>query len=262
MQTTVAIIVAMESERQHLDTLMPGWKSIDSGIWETWRTGDVVCVVSGIGMVAAAAATEHAISTHNPGIVLNFGCAGAHTRDLYPGDVVIGQRLIHQGRMRFAPDGTIVPLEVGFTVPGEVEPVSHLESDATLVELAVEMMNDVPLPSWPRELRVTGQPNRHPVVQPGTVSSGDIWLQDAGWIDAGHERTGSLCEDMEAASIAQICAWNGIPFLTVKDISNSEFHAATEFEGSSSPLPATEVGLRSAIVVTELIALLRRMGRL
>ena len=262
MHASVVIIVAMESERRHLDVLMPGWEPVESAVWRTLRNDDVVCIVSGIGMVAAAAATEHAISTYAPTMVMNFGCAGAHTRDLYPGDVVIGARLVHQGRMRFANDGTMVPLDIGFTVPGEADPVMHLQSDPTLSDLAMQLINDVPLPVWPRELRVTGQPHRHPHVRLGTVSSGDIWLQDAGWIDAGHQRTGSLCEDMEAASIAQICAYHGLPFLTVKDISNSEFHAATEFEGSSSTLPANQVGLRSATIVSELIALLRRMGQL
>lgn len=262
MLTSVAIIVAMESERRHLDVLLPGWEPVESAVWRTLRNDDVVCIVSGIGMVAAAAATEHAISTYNPTMVLNFGCAGAHTRDLYPGDVVVGERLVHQGRMRFAPDGAMVPLEFGFTVPGEAEPVYQLVSDPALADLAMQLTDDVVLPVWPRELRLTGQPHRHPEVHLGTVSSGDIWLQDASQINAGHDRTGSLCEDMEAASIAQICAYHAVPFLTVKDISNSEFHVATTFEGSSSSLPAKEVGLRSATIVSELMALLRRMGRL
>ena len=262
MHTSVAIIVAMESERRHLDILMPGWEQVESTVWRTLRNDDVVCIVSGIGMVAAAAATEHVISTYNPTMVLNFGCAGAHTRDLYPGDVVIGDRLVHHGRMRFAADGTMVPLEFGFTVPGEIDPVFLLESNHELAELAMQLTDDVPLPVWPKELRVIGQPHRHPEVRLGTISSGDIWLQEPGFIDAGHDRTGSLCEDMEAAGIAQVCALHGLPFLSVKDISNSEFHMATTFEGSSSTLPTKEVGLRSATIVSELIALLRRMGRL
>ncbi len=260
MDSTIVIIVAMESERRHLDTLMPGWEPVESGPWRTLRNGEVVCVVSGIGMISAAAATEHAIGTYNPAAVLNYGCAGAHVRGLYPGDVVIGDVLVHQGRMRFVNDGSIVPLDIGFTVPGEDEPVARLTSDPALLQVASDVVAYTSLPHWPQEHRLVNQPVRAPRVHTGTVSSGDIWLQDANRIDAGHDRTGSLCEDMEAASIAQICAMHHVPFLTVKDISNSEFHAATVFEGTSSALPSAEVGLRAAMVIAGVIERLRLTG--
>jgi adenosylhomocysteine nucleosidase len=260
MESTAVIIVAMESERRHLDTLMPGWEPVESGPWRTLRNNDVVCLVSGIGMIAAAAATEHAISTYNPALILNYGCAGAHVRDLFPGDVVIGDVLVHQGRMRFAEDGSIVPLDIGFTVPGEEEPVTHLASDPTLLRLATETGESTALPAWPREHWLINQHDRAPIVRIGSVSSGDIWFQSADRIDAGHARTGSLCEDMEAASIAQVCAMHRVPFLTVKDISNSEFHTATVFEGTSSALPSGEVGLRSSMIIVGVIERLRLAG--
>lgn len=260
MDATIVIIVAMESERRHLDSLMPGWEPVESGPWRTLRRDNVVCIISGIGMIAAAAATEHAIATYKPVLILNYGCAGAHVRGLFPGDVVIGDVLVHQGRMRFGNDGSIVPLDIGFTVPGEEEPVTQLQSDPTLIQLASEVVAYTPLPVWPAEHRLVNQPIRAPRVHTGPVSSGDIWLQDAGRIDAGHARTQSLCEDMEAASIAQICAMHRVPFLTVKDISNSEFHAATVFEGTSSALPSEEVGLRAAMIIAGVIERLRLGG--
>lgn len=260
MTVSIAIIVAMESERRHLDSLMPGWEPVGHAVWPTQRKDDVICVTSGIGMVSAAAATEHVINEYKPTMIMNFGCAGAHHEELFPGDVVIGDRLIHQGRMRFAPNGEIIPLEVGFDVPGESNQVTDVSTDTTLRKMAEDVAGALTLTAWPESARLPAQSDRTPLIKTGTVSSGDIWLQDETAINGAHERTGSLCEDMEAASIAQICALHGVPFLTVKDISNSELHESTVFDESTSALHADELGMRAATVVVGVIEKLRQIG--
>jgi nucleoside phosphorylase len=255
---TIAIIVAMESERTHLDALVPGWEHRMVGIWPTWESMHqerrLVVVECGIGMVSAAAATEHVIATYRPETILNFGCTGAHSRELFPGDVVIGTDLIHQGRMRFAPDGQIIPLDVPFTVPGEVEPRTGLSCDPELVEAARRAASGIQLPRWPDELRLQSQPeDRNPDIWTGPIASADVWLQDPSRLDAMHKRTGSLCEDMEAAAIGQVATLHGVPFLSIKDISNSEFYVASVFEESSSVLPTAELGKRAAMLLVATI---------
>lgn len=254
MTTDVVIIIAMESERVHLDTLLPGLELLDQPIWTTRRHGSIVTITCGVGLINAAAATQHAITTFQPRIILNYGCAGAHVREIYPGDVVIGQKVVHHGRMIFGPDGAITPLGFGFTVPGDDEKIRQVESDADLVARAEAVSAELSLPHWPQELRVQGQPDRAPAILTGTVSSGDIWLQHPELIDAGNGRTASLCEDMEAVAVGQIATMHRLPFLTVKDISNSEFHEATVFDGDADALPTAEVGLRAAIVIAGLLA--------
>ena len=268
MTDCIAIIIAMESERRHLDSLMPGWETVEHTVWPTLRNKDVVCITSGIGMVSAAAATEYAISTYSPTMVMNYGCVGAHTRDLFPGDVVIGERLVHQGRMRFASDGEIIPLEAGFYVPGETKQVTDLSTDPALRQLAEEVASALIFSTADEDENeanegLAWQRAGGPVsVNTGTVSSGDLWLQSEESIDAANGRTGSLCEDMEAASIAQICALHDVPFLTVKDISNNELHKTTIFEGSTSELHLDELGMHSAMVIVGVIEKLRQIGGL
>lgn len=259
----LAIIVAMESERVHLDILLPGLERHNHDIWPTWtgKVDDVPVVVveCGIGMVSAAAAAEHVIAAWRPRAILNYGCTGAHSRELFPGDVVIGTDLIHQGRMRFTPDGQIVPLDVPFTVPGESGPRTGLACDPSLVALAHDAARGMDLPAWPAEYRLDAQPaDREPQVRIGPIASADVWLQDPARLDAIHQRTGSLCEDMEAAAIGQIATLHGVPFLAVKDISNSEFYVASVFDENSSALPVQEVGKRAAMVLAETI---RRLAR-
>jgi nucleoside phosphorylase len=50
---------------------------------------------------------------------------------------------------------------------------------------------------------------------------------------------------MESSSVAQICALHGVPFLGIKDISNSEYHRASDLE-SFDDFPTEEVGRRAA----------------
>ena len=259
LRQPVAVIVAMESERVHLDHLVPVLQRHDSDIWPTWTGAahgiPLVVVECGIGMVSAAAATEYVITTWQPRAIVNYGCTGAHSRELFPGDLVIGTELIHQGRMRFAPDGTIIPLDVPITVPGESEPRTGLSCDPALVEAARQAASTVHLPMWPEQHRLETQPaDRPPAVHAGPIASADVWVQDPSRLDAMHERTGSLCEDMEAAAIAQIATLHGVSFLAVKDISNSEFYVASVFDESSSALPVEEVGKRAAILLTATLA--------
>ena len=93
-----------------------------------------------------------------------------------------------------------------------------------------------------------------PQTHVGRVASADIWTQFHERIDSLHARHGSLCEDMEAAAIAQVCGRHGVPFMTVKDISNNEFHALTDLEGDISVLPEAEIGRRAADLVLRTIA--------
>jgi nucleoside phosphorylase len=147
-----------------------------------------------------------------------------------------------------------VPLATSFTVHGEPEGLEHLATDPRLRALAEEAASALVLDAWPREHRLPLHPEDGAVrVHIGPVASADMWLQDPSWLDKVHERTGSLCEDMEAAAIGQVAALHGVPFLTIKDISNNEFHAATPFEGTESALPLAELGRRAATLTAATI---------
>ena len=58
---------------------------------------------------------------------------------------------------------------------------------------------------------------------------------------------------MEAAAVAQVCALHSVPFLTIKDISNNEFHAVTDITGSFTNFPKAEAGRRAAALLLRLI---------
>ena len=58
---------------------------------------------------------------------------------------------------------------------------------------------------------------------------------------------------MEAAAIAQVCARHRVPFLTIKDLSNNEFHAVSDIAGGFTDFPIEEVGKRAAALVLRLL---------
>ena len=254
----IGIVVAMEAELRHLLEAVPNQRVTQDGIWVdhhlTISGVSVVAVCSGMGMVSAAAAAERLINAHAPRAVLNFGCSGAHRRDVLPGDVVIGAAMVHHGKYHVLPSGEEHYTGFGYDVGGEAMAPAALASDPTLLALAEDAAAGWSPEPWPPALWPPGLPERAPVVHTGVVASADIWTQAHALLDRLHERHGSLCEEMEAAAIGQICAMHGVPFLPIKDISNNEFHAATDIAGGFGDFPTAEVGKRAAALVPRVLA--------
>jgi adenosylhomocysteine nucleosidase len=242
---SIAIIVAMPSELQHLPGL-PGVPGAESPTpWPTlsWEHGrlDVTAVLCGIGMIRAAAATESVIIGAQPDAIVNFGCTGAHRADVHVGDVVIGLRSVAHATIVVEPEGGArFDLHDGLEAPPPGE--TGISSDPSLVSIARDAAHNwVPDP-W---LCSSGS-NVRPRVHEGVVASADIWTQAPDAITVLADRHHSLCEDMEAAAIATVCALHAVPFLTIKDISNNELQRTTIFDSKMGHLPDQEVGRRAA----------------
>lgn len=76
MSRRVAIIVAMEREREPIVRSLPG------------NANDVVVVASGIGRKAVAAATRTIVDNFSPELLISAGLAGGLTDSLAPGKVL------------------------------------------------------------------------------------------------------------------------------------------------------------------------------
>lgn len=245
----VGVVCAVEAELTHLrDALAPvTMMARDGRHYERTGVGPlaVVLVRCGIGMVNAAAATEALLIHYHPDAVLNYGCTGAHREDLLPGDLVIGERVVAYDHARVAPNGQ--EIYRGMRV-GHGDTVSALVADPDLLAAAHHAARALegrhePWPvasGWP-----STHPHRLPRLVSGAVASADRWNQ-------AHERIRrivtlheSLCEDMEAAAIAIVCARHAVPFLTLKDISNNELLRASDFT-TFQEQTAGQLGRRAA----------------
>jgi nucleoside phosphorylase len=184
--------------------------------------------------------------------VINFGCTGSHRHDIGVGDVIIGVRSVAHASMVIAPDGTgRFHLHDGREAPAPGE--TGVRSDPALVALARHAASGWSPDPWDGASGC----NDVPTVHEGVVASADVWTQSPQAIAALAERHHSLCEDMEAAAIASICELHGVPFLTIKDISNNELVQETIFDPEGSGhLPDDEIGRRAAILTGRVLDLI------
>jgi adenosylhomocysteine nucleosidase len=257
---TAGIIVAMSSERVHLEAHSTGHAVEHNGPWRVDRyvigSTEVAAVTSGIGMANAAAATEFLIQSEHPELIVNFGCAGAHRRDLVPGDIVIASELINHTLMQILPDGSERYTGYADEIEGEHSHGVELKPDSGLLELAQMAASSHPPEPWPRELFWPASvPYRLPNVYLGPVVSADTWTQAHSRLDILHDRHGSLCEEMEAAAIGRIAGLHGVPILVIKDISNNEYLRPSDLE-TFADFPVAEVGKRAAALVAAMLSAL------
>ncbi|MCC6791627.1 MAG: 5'-methylthioadenosine/S-adenosylhomocysteine nucleosidase [Thermomicrobiales bacterium] len=253
----IGLVVAMDAELVHTLRAFPPVRMERRGAldFQELAIGShrVIAVRSGMGLINAAAATERLLAEYAPRLVLNYGCSGAHRREIMPGDIVLGQRVVHHSAMQILKDGSERHSGFGYEVSGERMDAAELETDAVLAAAANRVAAHFTPEPWPDELFwPRGVPRREPVIHRGTVASADIWTQAVERLDILHARHRSLCEDMEAAAIAQVCALHDIPFFTVKDISNNEYLQASDLEGFTD-FPIDEIGKRAGAFTCRLI---------
>lgn len=250
----VIVICALESEAIHLRSQLVD--STESPFHHWRRTcgtiGDapVEIIVCGIGMVDAASAATAASLEREPRAILNYGCSGAHREDVRCGDVIVGERVVNLGSFIVESDGNRRPMHFrpsrGDGAPRE--DLVTVPADPSLLQLARDAASEVDLPRWP------GLQDA-PAVHFGTVGSADVWTQHAESIRRLNATYQTLCEDMEAAAMAQVCERFDVPFLTIKDISNNELHDLTDLLATGPVLSHAndQLGMRAALIIEALI---------
>ncbi len=243
------VIVAMHAELIHLRRLADTETPFALSRWEafdlTFGNRQITAVHSEIGMLNAAAATERTIAELNPARILNYGCAGAHHREINPGDVIIGERTVNATSLNVLRDGSEAHNGRGYGVSTDQIYPAVIDTDPDLLAAAQKVAKGYEIEPWPGAVT----PAR---LRLGPVLSSDIWTQNLDRLDTLHERHGSLTEDMEAAAIAHVCLIHGVPFLTIKDISNNEYHKASDLS-EFTDFPVAEIGKRAATFTKTLI---------
>ncbi len=156
---------------------------------------DIVACAGGIGKVNAAMATQLMIDLYHPDLIVNAGVAGCFE------NMEIGSIVLAEGFVQHDMDTSNIGDPVGFvsTVNTVNFPTAYFEESKKAMDL-------------------TGMPYRT-----GLVASGDWFAVDcdrARWIqDTFHP---FLCE-MEGCAIAQVCLRSGIPFISIKSVSDCLF---------------------------------------
>jgi adenosylhomocysteine nucleosidase len=194
----VALILALELEAQALVRhLTPSTVSSPRlSIWEgVIEREPVVLVITGVGKVAAALATQYVCDTFGPRSVITIGIAGATDSEAGPGRLIVASGAL-QHDMDARPftnaRGTIPAL--GMAV---------IPSDTTLSEKlrqATESVVDSPQ-----------------AVRSGVVLTGDqIVASREVRDDILSDFPDGACFDMETAAIAQVAFQNSVPWAALR----------------------------------------------
>lgn len=159
-------------------------------------------VRAGIGLVNASAAASVALAAHRTRVLVSGGSAGGLGRGVRVGDVVVGDQHVLS-----AADARAFGYVLG-QVPGM--PAAYA-SDEGLRDLALATAGT--LPAWPRE------PADVRVLR-GDVLSSDVFVDADRVADVRAAFPGALATDMESAALAQVAHLFGVPFLSVRGVSD------------------------------------------
>ena len=164
-------------------------------------------VITGIGAVNTAhALTRYLAANRAPSLVIQTGVAGAYVPANVPvGSVLLADTEIYGDLGVLTPDGWRPMEEIGIPLveAGDRRPAlfNYFPLDSALVARAAST-------AGPRVAR-TGK---------FLTLSQVTGVRALG--DALFERFGALCESMEGAAAAHVCALSDVPFLEVRGISN------------------------------------------
>ena len=160
-------------------------------------TVTAVATVGGMGLVNAAATTQHLIDTYHPDAVIFSGIAGNLNRDLHINDVVLG--------------GTLRYLDTDMRLVGQWKPkTEEFHSDVHLLDVASAALDAAGI--------------KHVV---GTIASGNYFVDSPEKVKEVRETTGADAVEMEGAAVAHVAARNDVPALVIRALSDN---ADTDYE--------------------------------
>lgn len=184
----------------------------------TYQQHPVIVSKTYQGMTNAAAATMLAIEHFAPALIINQGICGGHSPHLHRGDILLGREIFNYSNLKIGPCTSASLLDGCDAIGCEVfSPASPATSSKKVTCFY----------SHP-ELLAIAQACPHPqkigYVHSGKIASADAWLDRKDLIACMHETFDTCGEDMETASVAQLCHCFGIPLLSIRMLSNTRVH--------------------------------------
>lgn len=273
----VVVVCATDQEASHVialldkqrETRILSWRlvvgtigAVHVGVYVTWvgithAAMATTALLLSAGAFSArpaevdAARSAAAVAVPPVAALISCGCAGAHVRDMKQGDIVVCDTVIPLGAARIGRDGS--RRQVGIRLGMKQDAGRGYDSTDWLVKAAHKAASAMELPPWPTVPGADGAeaaPHR-PRVWLGPVASTDTFTQHAPTLEDIAAAAGTICEEMEAVSVAAAATEFGVPHVAVKDIANNELAVgdsggAASWGGAST---RSELGRRAALAV-------------
>lgn len=194
---------------------------------------EVVCAECGIGKVNAAMSTQMMIDQFDPELIINSGIAGALTKDISIGDIVIANDCVQHdmdGTEMGDPPGLIwYPDEKRIDIPSD-----RLLAD--LLEKACAVLEDTKIVR-------------------GRIATGDAFLAKRHRRQKVADMFSAVACEMEGGAVGQVCYRNSVPFGVIRCISDDfEEYRFVDY------MKFKEEAADKSIKVIEEVLRLRNMG--
>ena len=219
---------AMDLEVKRFASRLDNVRLEKVGGWTFWRgtlDGYPVIVSKTMkGVSNSAAATAIAAERYHPVAIINQGTAGGHDQQLHVYDIVLGKYSVNLGAFKTA-----------YRKPGQGsdllgwKPLDLMASEGSAGEDPNEhtmrrFQGDEQLLAAAESVKHLYRKGR--VVQ-GVIGSSEIWNSELDRIQWFHSQYGTIVEEMETASAAQIAGFFRIPFLGIRVLSNNITNGGT-----------------------------------
>jgi len=176
---------------------------------------NIIHIISGIGKTNAAHAATLIIEKFSPTAVINFGVGGAYpSANLRVGDIAIADREIYGDEGLWLKDGFHKADEIGIPLlkKGRNKYFNEFPLDKSLVKKAMKVIP----PTLPL---VKGGRGAYRIKSGAFVTVSTVTGTDKRAREI-ENRFNAICENMEGAAVAHVCAMYGIPMLEIRGISN------------------------------------------
>lgn len=198
----IGIIAAMEEEKNAIKNIMKNIKEIKiyELVFIEGKINEKECILveSGVGKVNSSRTTQLMIDKYDVEYIINIGSAGSATNELKIGDIVIGERIVQHDF-----DITAFGHKKGYiSNVGEC-----IKSDKLLINRFIEVIKKIQ--------------DENINIKIGTIATGDIFCTDIKMRDKINKKFSADAIEMEAASIAQVCYLDKIPFIILRSISDN-----------------------------------------
>nr|WP_223912875.1 5'-methylthioadenosine/S-adenosylhomocysteine nucleosidase [Actinomyces capricornis] len=193
---------------------------------------ELVLVNTGIGLVAGAAALATVLTAVAPQVVISAGTAGGLGHRVGVGDVCASQTLALTDA-----DATAFGYARGQT-PGQPE---VFQADEALLERLAQV--------GPEALKGATASSGSAHLHTGQMLAGNSFITAANVADTREVFPRALSTDMESTALAQVAAGAGVPFVSVRGVSDLCGPEA----GQDFHIEAQEAATRSAAVILALL---------
>ena len=179
---------------------------------------NIIYIISGIGKTNAAYAATLLIEKFSPSAVINFGIGGAYpSANLRAGDIAIADNEIYGDEGLWLKDGFHKADEIGIPLlkKGRNKYFNEFSTNKKLFKKAVNILRITHYAS-----RITIKTGTFVTVSTVTGTDKRARELEKRFSASSASGGGAICENMEGAAVAHVCAMYGIPMLEIRGISN------------------------------------------